>query len=137
MVDLGILKNPIVIGILALALTYLYMWWEEKKRREKNPKAKKRSINIITPVVVGGIAWFVASNFLNKETPTDNGVEQMVQQDAKDVLPSIVGGKKPVLVQKDGIIDSAGSLGSASYHIISKRNVRLPPTDVFIDLAQF
>jgi len=137
MVDVSILKNPIVIGILALAVTYLYMWWEEKKRREKNPKAKKRTVNVITPVVVGGIAWFIASNYFDNSPTQAPPVERMVQQEAQKVLPDIVGGRKPILVNQNGAIDSAGSLGSASYHIISKRNVRLPPMDVFIDVAPF
>jgi len=135
MVDLSILKNPIVVGILAAVLTYLYIWWEEKKRREKNPKSKERPINVITPAVVGAIGWFVASNYFSNDTP--NMVVADVTKDAQKALPQIVGGNKPVIVNQDGGIDSDGSLGSASYHIISKKNVRLPPTDVFIDLAKF
>ena len=34
-------------------------------------------------------------------------------------------------------INSEGSLGSKSYHLIGKNDIRLPPTDVFIDLARF
>jgi hypothetical protein len=138
MVDLSILKNPLVIGILAMSVTLLYVWWEEKKRREKNPKAKKRSINFISPVVVGGIAWFIASNYIDNSTNTIQNPEvELVKNNAQKALPQIMGGTKSFVVQNQGSIASEGSLGSASYHIISKRNVRLPPTDVFIDLAKF
>ena len=134
MTDLEILKNPIVIGILAAALTYLYMWWEEKKRLEKNPKAKALPTNIITPLVVGVISWFIASNYFSGKqeprTPLD------VTQQAGQALPAIIGGNKPVIVNQ-GVIESEGSLGSASYHIIGKRDVKMPPLDVFIDLAKF
>ena len=102
MVNLSTLKNPLVIGIMALALTYLYMWWEEKKRREKNPKAKKRSVNIITPAIVGGIAWFVASNYFDTSPPS-NTIEQLIKEDAHKALPGIVGGRKPILVKQNGI----------------------------------
>ncbi len=138
MVDSSILKNPIVVGILAAAMTLLYVWWEEKKRREKNPKAKKRNLNFITPVVVGGIAWFIASNYFDNTNtnPISQGVE-IARNEAQRALPKIVGGQKSFVVKDQGMIHSDGSLGSASYHIISKRNIRLPPTDVFIDLAKF
>ena len=135
MVDLSILKNPLVVGILGAALTYLYIWWEEKKRREKNPKAKERPINVITPAVGGIIGWFIASNYFNNT----NNVPVMpdIKREVQTAIPQIVGGNKHVIVNNNGGIDSEGSLGSASYHIISKNNVRLPPTDVFIDLAKF
>ena len=54
-----ILKNPIVIGLVAGVITYLYMYWEEDKKRKKNPKAKHRPINIVTPGVVSVITWFI------------------------------------------------------------------------------
>ena len=134
MVDLVMLKNPIIIGILAAALTYLYLWWEEKKRMEKNPKAKSMPPNIITPIIVGVIGWFIASNYFSNKTEVPKVPD--VTGSAQQALPKIIGGSKPVIVNQ-GIIDSDGSLGSASYHIISKRDVKMPPIDVFIDLAKF
>ncbi len=139
MVDLGILKNPIVIGVLAAALTYLYIWWEEKKRIEKNPKAKRTPPNIITPLIVGAIGWFIASNYFSNEitgVPTEE-IMKGVEGGAQKALPQIIGGRKPLVVNNNGKIESDGSLGSASYHIISKRDVKMPPIDVFIDLAKF
>jgi hypothetical protein len=38
--DLGFLQNPIVLAILSAALAYLYLYFEHKKKQEKNPKAK-------------------------------------------------------------------------------------------------
>lgn len=134
MTDYEILKNPIVIGLLAAVLTYLYIWWEEKKRLEKNPKAKPVPTNIITPLVVGVIGWFVASNYFSVKV--ENTVVPDVTHGAQKALPNIIGGTKPVIVNQ-GVIESEGSLGSASYHIIGKRDVKMPPMDVFIDLAKF
>jgi len=134
MTDYEILKNPIVIGLLAAVLTYLYIWWEEKKRLEKNPKAKPVPTNIITPLVVGVIGWFVASNYFSVKV--ENPIVPDVTHGAQKALPNIIGGTKPVIVNQ-GVIESEGSLGSASYHIIGKRDVKMPPMDVFIDLAKF
>jgi hypothetical protein len=133
MVDISIIKNPIIIGILAAALTYLYIWWEEKKRKEKNPKAKSQPTNIITPLIVGVIAWFIASNYF-VEKPVAKTLD--ATGGAHMALPQIIGNNKPVVVN-NGMIESEGSLGSASYHIISKKDVKMPPIDVFIDLAKF
>lgn len=134
MTDFEILKNPIVIGVIAAILTYLYIWWEEKKRLEKNPKAKPVPTNIITPLVVGVISWFIASNYLSTKTVTTAPPD--IKHETQAALPQIIGGTKPIVVNQ-GIIESDGSLGSASYHIVGKRDVKVPPIDVFIDLAKF
>ncbi len=134
MVDLEILKNPILIGVLLGAITYLYMWYEEKNRREKNPKTRKRAVNIVTPVVVAIIAWFISSNYFSNSTIKK---AQPTIETKPEATPIIGGKTKQYLVTSKGSIDTDGSLGSASYHIISKKNVRLPPIDVFIDLAKF
>lgn len=64
---MDILKNPIVIGLTAGALTYGYLTMGVNERNEKNSKQKKRgkktekeSVNLLIPLVVGIIAWFLA-----------------------------------------------------------------------------
>ena len=51
---LEILKNPIFLGVLAGAITYLYLLWDNKKK--KNLKSKK-NVNIIIPLVVAVIVY--------------------------------------------------------------------------------
>ena len=91
MVDLGILKNPIVVGILLAALTYLYIWWGEKKRLEKNPKAKRAPQNIITPIIVGAIGWFIASNYFNvtAEYTTEVNITVLTVNKENEVIPGV------------------------------------------------
>lgn len=33
--DLDFLKNPIILAIIAGVLTYAYMWWDNKQKKEK------------------------------------------------------------------------------------------------------
>ena len=134
MLDVTILKNPIVLGIFTASITFLYLWWEEKKRREKNPKTRERSVNVITPLVVGIITWFITSSYFNYQS-TDSNINNINNSGPP---PTLLGGKKSgYIVTSKGSINSEHSLGSANYHIIGKDNVRMPPTDVFIDLAKF
>jgi hypothetical protein len=140
------LKNPYVIGLLCAALTLLYIWWTEKKRMERNPKAKPQQLNFVTPVVVGGISWFIASNYLKNsvEQTVDQGVE-LLKNNVQQNLSKIVGGTGPsiskTLNPTSGTAqiptNNIDTIGSSNYRLLSKRNIRLPPTDVFIDLAKF
>lgn len=60
------LKNPILIAIVASALTFAYMWYDNKKKKEQNPKMKDESINLLPVGVVGVIVWFISSTMLDK-----------------------------------------------------------------------
>lgn len=111
-----LIKNPIILAILAAILTYAYMYWDADNKHKKNPKAHKRSLSLITPCVVGVVVWFLASNFFDQNASTT-------------VFPCPTAPSK--------LRHSELSVDSQSYHLIGKNNVKLPPTDVFIDLAHF
>lgn len=115
------IKNPILIGTFAGVLTYLYMYWESENKYKKNPKSKRRPVNLITPVVVGLIVWFIASNYFEMENNTQSITFNSIPSKPNYKLAS----------------ESIDSIGSKSYHLIGKNNVRLPPTDVFIDLVKY
>ena len=40
--NLDLLKNPIVLGILAAVTAYLFMYWQEEQKHKQNPKAIKK-----------------------------------------------------------------------------------------------
>ena len=60
------IKNPILIALMASALTFAYMWWTNKKKKEANPKMKEESINLLPVGVIGVIVWFISSTFFDK-----------------------------------------------------------------------
>lgn len=129
MISSDILKNPIVLGILAGGTTYLYFYWKNEELVEKNPNKTKKPVNWTTPLIVGVIVWFLAMCFLGQQTPVVSAVE------AQPVEPLVV--EKTLVGGAERFTATDGSVGTTSYHCIGRKNVKLPNTDVFIDLGRF
>jgi hypothetical protein len=137
--NFDLLKNPIIIGIIAGVLTYGYMTWEADRKHKQNPKSEKKNIGFITPAVVAVITWFLASSYFDS-APV---VEILASPQAPNNLvinrplpqPALGGGS--FMKSKPRLVEPNNSFGSDSYHLIGKNNVKLPPNDVFIDLARF
>ena len=124
--DTGFLQNPIVLAILAAALSYLYLYLEHKKKQEENPKAKIEPISYTIPLVVGFCTFFIAYNFFGSPKPT-----QVAQELISQVAPKLTHG---------GFSDNKAttdSFGSNTYRLVGKNTIKLPQTDVFIDMAHF
>ncbi len=159
-----ILRNPILIGVLAAALVYTYLYWEEDKRHKKNPKIKREQTSFITPAVVGVIVWFLASSYFSSEESSTIPVCDLTKQPfATNPLPvnlppeyCLVNGKPNTAVPGHTVSNivpnsnvGAGTDPTAiakpkppisvpeTMRLVGKNNIRLPPTDVFIDLAKF
>ena len=66
-----ILKNPVIIGILAGTIVYNYMAWNRKKEIEKRLKKGKqikesqKYNDIIIPSIVAIIVWFITFAYFN------------------------------------------------------------------------
>lgn len=76
---MDILKNPIVIGITISALTYGYLVMQvneknEKinKLRKKGKKIEKESVNLLIPLIVGIIGWFLAYAYFEYNDNSSN-----------------------------------------------------------------
>lgn len=143
-------KNPIVIGILVAVLVYLFLWWQEKKRLEKNPNSKRKKINFIIPIVLGGMSWFISSFYFNNSAvvKADSIIDNLSNvnnvnniggniANKPNINNNLLNGNKQYIINSRGSINSDNSLGSASYHIIGKNDVKYPGLDVFLDIAQF
>jgi hypothetical protein len=118
------LKNPILIGLLAAIATYSYIYWQEDQRYKKNPKTKKKRVNIITPGVVGALVWFIIGSYFDEVN-----MGPMIQKNT--VIEKLSGG---VELDTNG---SQDSFGSKSYRLVGKGRVQLPQQDVFLDLANW
>lgn len=108
--QLNLLKNPIFWGILIAVLVYLYLYWTAMKTPNK-------SVNIIIPAVAGILVWFLTSMIFDYSSKT------VITPQVNEVKIN-----NPIENQ---------TAGSESYYIVGKNNIRLPATDVFIDLAKF
>jgi D-alanyl-lipoteichoic acid acyltransferase DltB (MBOAT superfamily) len=71
-----IITNPIVIGLLAGLITYIYMRWRNNKNKDKK---KRKDINLLIPFSVFVVFWFISYAYFSsldedatKSTPANN-----------------------------------------------------------------
>ena len=124
-----IFKNPIILGILFAAIAYLFLYWQEDRKKKENKEYEKKPINILIPGIIGILVWFLSSYYFEKNN---------IPNSCNDTQP-IYSAEKPNLISQPTykLVRSEESIGSRSYHLVGKNKVRLPPTDVFIDVAKF
>ncbi len=118
-----ILKNPIIIGLLAALITYVYMYWEANRKYEKNPKIKREQISISIPSIVGIIVWFIASGYFNNKNNNNNNNNK-----------TIGGNTIPQYILNNTNNDMNGS---CSFYLLQKDRIKIPKMDVLIDLGRF
>lgn len=111
------LKNPIVIGALAGLITYGYFYYDAQKNKEDNNI--KKSVPILTPLIVAVIVWFVTSCYFDRCCETVK-------------LNVLTPNQRTVHT-----LSNNSDINTRSYHLIGKNKIRLPSTDVFIDIANF
>jgi len=81
-----IIKNPIIIGLVAGLLTYIYLKWKNDKNNEeisdieideetdepKKPK-KQSKVNLLIPLAVAIVFWFISyAYFFSNDDNNDN-----------------------------------------------------------------
>lgn len=137
--DFNFLKNPIILAILAGILTYIYMWWDNKKKKEKNPKATIEEIDYIPPAMVALLTLFVSYNLFGN----GDGILPSTQEIVANSLPKDLNGQNGPNLQGGKMIQNrfsdklAESFDSHTYHLLGKNTIKLPQTDVFIDIVKF
>ena len=118
MVDLNFLKNPIILAILMAIVTYAYMYWENMKKKEKNPKADIEPVEYTTPAIVGLLTLVGAYVMFGSSNSAPEKIE--IECQPNEVTDKIVE-----------------SFDSNTFHLVGKNAIRLPQSDVFIDIARF
>jgi H+/Cl- antiporter ClcA len=79
---LDILKNPVIIGLFAGVLTYIYLWWclkEDNKRRKNKNKKIKKDVNLIIPSVIAVIVWFITYGYFEYNTKESRPREMAIE----------------------------------------------------------
>src|SRR5579863_9489215 len=155
------MKNPFFLAILAGILAYSYLYWEDSHKRQKNPKMKPEQINYLIPITIALLVFIIAYNVFDSG---DEGLllPHPVSQNMSGTVAPQLGAFGPQTILNngqndinlvtcgngvkggqafnmnknvkvlDGISDAAES---ATFHLIGRNVVKLPQTDVFIDLA--
>lgn len=119
-----ILKNPLILGIIAAAATYGYLYYDNQQKQKQYPKMKIEEVGFITPLIVGLLVFVIAHNLFGNDEST-----QVVEQIANT----------PQAQCNDLIANNiVKEIDSQVYHLVGKNSVRLPSNaDVFIDLGKF
>jgi hypothetical protein len=80
--SMDIIKNPVIIGLVAAVVTYMYMGWsiEEKNKKNKKHKKPQEEVNLMIPLVVGVILWFLAYGYFEFNGVAVTNVPVMNQQ---------------------------------------------------------
>lgn len=72
---MDIIKNPVIIGLFAGTLTYAYLVWNETQKMKNKKKYKKKKINLLIPVIVTAIVWFIAYSYFEYQNPDNTTVD--------------------------------------------------------------
>jgi hypothetical protein len=128
--NIDLLKNPIIVGLLAGICTYIYMKWQNDKKYKKNDKHKKE-VSLMIPIIVAMIMAFAMWSFFSQNSNGDE-LRQGQQQLPNNDLGSFDrnAGKMSSL--------SGSSDASKSIHLIGK-GLQIPNEipDIFLDMEAF
>lgn len=96
----GIIKNPIIIGLVTGVITYAYLSWQaDKENSKKKNRKNKEEVNLLIPLAVSIIVWFIAYAYFEhtpisiNNVPTvmnpmaNNDMTQFLENTSKVPLP--------------------------------------------------
>ena len=128
---MDIIKNPIVLGILAAVVTYGFLYWKEQQKQKDNPDLETKQVNIMIPGVVGAIVWFIMGSFSSDSQTGGNSttlpVNSIIHKYNENV--ELKSNKS-----EDMLNDT---IDSKSFKLVKKGNIQLPGQDVFLDLGEW
>lgn len=131
---MDILKNPIVIGLFASVITYVYLSWNNNKNnKKKKSKNKKQDVNLLIPLIVGLIVWFIIYGYVEYNSSNTNIPTQIIT-DRPNLHPLPIAPNASYRFTKDVIPDSSSEIKSFS---LLTNGVNVPSNqlpDVMIDI---
>ena len=140
--SLAYFKNPIILGILGAILSYVYLYWRAEQKHKEDKSVKREQVNILIPGAIGVIVWFIAATYFDNDSGSGNGYNHPKLSDKSlnnTSVQNMTGGSKgnTNVSNTTSVSEPSKMVQNKSYHLIGKNKVRLPPTDVFIDVAKF
>ena len=123
-----IITNPIVIGLVAGLITYIYMKWKNEKDKGKKDKKKNTDVNLLIPASVFVVFWFISYAYFSSDDVSSKNSTSVKESEKINVKI------KPT---KSAELSSASN-ELASFEVISKSNgVHIPNElpDIFFEIA--
>jgi hypothetical protein len=117
-----IAKNPVIIGLFAGVLTFVYMEWKNrkdyKKSKNKNKNKKKKEVNLLIPLGVIIVFWFIAHAYLTSDTGDTTSVSMIDAKDQikRDLSRDLTADQVPKYKFKKGMSDTSEPL---SFNLVS------------------
>lgn len=84
---MDVIKNPIIIGLLAGTITYIYLSWNNNEKSKKKSKKNQKEVNLLIPLVVAVIGWFITYAYFQYSNENDN---------SDIIIPHISGNRRPI-----------------------------------------
>ncbi len=130
---MNLVKNPVIIAVVAGCIVYAYMAWNRKKENEtrlkKNKKIKEENKydNIIIPGITAVIVWFIAYGYFNHMKSINGGLES----------PQNIGSAAALNIadKQYKIANDSASATRNSFTLVNKTGgISLPTVpDMFVD----
>lgn len=73
---ISVIKNPIVLGLVACVVVYLYLKWQNDEKYKDDPKIKP-SVDITVPAVVGVGVFLLIAGYNRYEKCNNVAVNQL------------------------------------------------------------
>lgn len=81
---MDIIKNPVIIGLLAGMLTYMYMKWRNDSGAKKHKNKKSKDINLLIPLAVFIVFWFISYAYFSS-----NDDDTLHKHSSKHIEPEL------------------------------------------------
>ncbi len=109
---IDIIKNPVIIGLTVGVLVYLYIKWDSSKKEDKNKdKNKRKDSNILIPLFLGTLSWFIANNYYDfNETSINNNNNLTINNNYE--VPGKLNLSDSPMIGGDGGINLMNNVGN-------------------------
>jgi len=92
----GIIKNPIIIGLVAGVITYAYLTYEaDKNNKKKKHRKEKEEVNLLMPLAVAIIFWFISYAYFEYTPESGAGHGSNIQNSIINNDIDQILGKRP------------------------------------------
>jgi hypothetical protein len=159
--SLDFLKNPIVLGVIASILTYLYLRWDNDRKYKNDPKSVQKKVSLLTPGIVGAVTWYIVANYMEGSGRVEQIIIPNPDANMNMYITNPMAGGNPAPIMQSAPINAVTnavanaatnatnndslSLESRSYHLVGKGKINVPEAnalnhtlpDMFIELDNF